>query len=48
MEYVLIWNSRYGIEIIDSFKSLAEAKAMVIEYQMAYGGTVTIKKRRVR
>ena len=34
----LVWNG----EVIDSFDTLKEARAMAAEYSMAYGGGVTI------
>ena len=42
--YVLIWHSQYGKEEIDECDSLKEARTLQVEYQMAYGGTVTVKK----
>lgn len=39
--YYLIWKN----EVIDQFKTLKEAEAMRSEYNMAYGGGVTISKR---
>ena len=42
--YVLIWHSQYGKEAIDECDSLEEARTLKAEYQMAYGGTVTVKK----
>ena len=43
--YVLIWRSQYGLcEEIDECDSLEEARTLQAEYQMAYGGTVTVKK----
>ena len=42
--YVLIWLSQYGEEEIDECDSLEEARTLQVEYQMAYGGNVKIKK----
>ena len=42
--YVLIWHSQYGKEEIEECDSLVEARTLQVEYQMAYGGTVTVKK----
>ena len=46
MEYALIWHYNHASEEIDSFETLAEAEEMRLEYEMAYGGTVEIKRRR--
>jgi hypothetical protein len=46
MEYALIWHYHHGSEEIDCFDDAEEAKRMRVEYEMAYGGTVTIKRRR--
>jgi|TARA_R110000796_G_scaffold246957_1_gene372078 hypothetical protein len=40
MTYVLIWKG----EEIDEFDNLKEAQEMQLEYQMAYRGSVMIKK----
>jgi hypothetical protein len=40
MTYVLIWKG----EEIDEFDTLKEAHKMKLEYQMAYGGSIMIKK----
>ena len=40
MIYVLMWKG----EEIDAFKDKQEARNMAVEYNMAYGGGVTIKK----
>ncbi len=45
MEYALIWHYHHGSEEIDCFDDAEEAKRMRVEYEMAYGGTVTIKRR---
>ena len=45
--YVLIWHSQYGNEEIEECDSLDEAQTLRAEYQMAYGGIVTVKKVRV-
>jgi hypothetical protein len=42
--YVLIWHSQYGKEEIDECDSLEEALTLQVEYQMAYGGAVTVKE----
>jgi len=42
--YVLIWHSQYGEEEIDECGTLKEAQFLRTEYQMAYGGSVKIKK----
>ena len=42
--YVLIWHSQYGKETIEVCDSLEEARTLQVEYQMAYGGTVTVKE----
>lgn len=34
----LVWKG----EVIDTFDTLKEARAMAVEYSMAYGGGVTI------
>ena len=47
-EYCLVWHSQYGKEEIDAFETLEEATAMRSEYEMAYGGLVTIKQMRVK
>ena len=48
MEYVLIWHSQYGVEEIDSFTTRKEAKAMKIEYSLAFQeGYIEIERRRV-
>jgi len=36
----LVWKG----EVIDSFETMQEARAMVTEYMMAYGGYVNILK----
>ena len=46
MEYALIWHYHHGSEEIDCFDDAEEAEAMRLEYEMAYGGTVEIKRRR--
>jgi len=38
--YKLVWKK----EVIDSFKTLKEAEYMRLEYNLAYGGGVTIKQ----
>ena len=46
-QWYLIWHSKYGVEEIDSFGTRAEAEAMQVEYQMAYGeGYIEIERRR--
>ena len=46
-KYTLIWHSQYGSEEVDSFDTRAEAEAMQVEYQMAYGeGYIEIERRR--
>lgn len=40
--YLLIWKN----EVIDQFKTMAEAEKMRAEYNMAYGGGVSIRKRK--
>ncbi len=45
-EYILVWYSDYGVEEIDSFESAEEASRMREEYEMAYGGKVTVKQTR--
>lgn len=40
--YLLIWQG----EVIDEFETLEEAREMRTEYEMAYGGTVEIRKSR--
>jgi hypothetical protein len=42
--YVLIWHSQYGKEEIDECDSLEEARTLQVEYQIAYGGTVTVEE----
>ena len=42
MEYALIWKG----EEIDSFDTLLEARKMKTEYNIAFKGGVTIKRRR--
>lgn len=42
--YFLIWNG----EEIDSTESRTEAKFLQIEYKLAFGSYVSIKKRRVK
>ena len=44
--YVLIWHSQYGKEEIDECDSLKEARTLQAEYQMAYGGIVTVRRNR--
>lgn len=43
-EYRLIWHSQYGKEEIDTFDTQKDAKLMRAEYEIAYGGRVTIKR----
>ena len=38
--YELIWNK----EVIDTTETLKDAEYLQVEYQMAYGGTVSIRK----
>ena len=40
--FILVWKG----EEIDEFETRKEAKAMQVEYNMAYGGGVTIKRKR--
>jgi hypothetical protein len=40
--FVLVWKG----EEIDEFDTREEAKAMQVEYNLAYGGGVTIKRKR--
>jgi hypothetical protein len=44
--YVLIWHYHHGSEEIDSFDDVEEANRMRVEYEMAYGGTVTVERER--
>lgn len=44
MKYVLIWHSQYGKEEIDECDTAEEAQFLKSEYQMAYGGHVTVKR----
>ena len=42
--YILVWHSQYGKEEIDECNTLKEAQFLKTEYEMAYSGTVKIKK----
>jgi hypothetical protein len=42
--YVLIWRSQYGTEAIDEAETRQEADYLRGEYQLAYGGCVTVKR----
>jgi len=37
MVYIIYGESQYGIEEIDEFETMAEARHMMQEYRMAYG-----------
>tara|TARA_A100001515_G_scaffold78239_1_gene62113 strand:+ start:615 stop:761 length:147 start_codon:yes stop_codon:yes gene_type:complete len=44
MKYVLIWHYHHGSEEIDECDTAEEAQFLKSEYQMAYGGHVTVKR----
>ena len=46
MKYAIIWHSQYGKEEVDECDTLKEAHLLKSEYQMAYGGSIEIVKKR--
>ncbi len=46
MKYAIIWHSQYGKEEVDECDTLKEAHFLKSEYQMAYGGSIEIVKKR--
>ena len=46
MKYAIIWHSQYGKEEVDECDTLKEANFLKSEYQMAYGGSISIIKKR--
>jgi hypothetical protein len=42
MKYKIIAVSRYGREVVDTAKTLKEARELEREYQMAFGSEFTI------
>lgn len=42
MRYMIIWHSQYGKEEVDECDTLEEANFLKSEYQMAYGGSISI------
>ena len=46
MKYIIVWRSQYGKEEVDECDTLKEARFLKSEYQMAYGGSIFIVKKR--
>lgn len=46
--YDIVGSSPYGREVIDTAETLADAKAMLVEYRLAFGPTWVITMRRAR
>jgi len=46
MKYIIVWHSQYGKEEVDECGTLKEANFLKSEYQMAYGGSISIIKKR--
>lgn len=44
MKTVYVWAIVWRGEVVDTFETLKEARAMATEYAMAYGSPVSIKK----